>query len=143
MYSEYSNFVPIQNCFDFSSSFGLLKNFRISLLTATKCFLLGFWLGLHLIYRTIWENWCLNNFDSSNSWVEYVSPFNGIFSDFFHQCFVGFQHSDAVHISFNLYLRIPCFYSAIVNGCFLSFQFPIVNYLYTEIWFFMTFLNLL
>ena len=96
------------------------KNLGISLLISTNN-LLGFWLGLCLIYRSIWEDltlWQHWVFLSMN--MEYL--FIYLVLTFYSLRFCSFSHIHIIHILLDLYLSTS-FWGWLIQ-MLLHFKFP-------------------
>ena len=96
------------------------KNLGISLLISTNN-LLGFWLGLCLIYRSIWKDltfWQHWVFLSMN--MEYL--FIYLVLTFYSLRFCSFSHIDIIHILLGLYLSTS-FWGWLIQ-MLLHFKFP-------------------
>lgn len=96
---------PIPQCFDFYSYVQLWDfshvihlchvvdcnfhtNFRIILLMASKTFDSNFDINCITLTDNLMENWHHYLIESSNSWIQYISPLIIVFFDFFHHHFV-------------------------------------------------------
>ena len=82
-----------------------LACFRISLLISKTKYLLVFWLGLHLIERSVYQlTNHLSRVKSCNLWTQCISPFIPVFK-FSQHCF-SFQSTGIAYILWNLYFHI-------------------------------------